>query len=161
MSIKNMHYSFKAKLNKLDSQQNRNLLVPEIDLAINEAIGIFIRLIAEPRVKNHLGFETSQRSTDDIRVLVETDKEVVLEDKLISLPVDYNYFLNSKVTISTEDCTGKEVVVKIQQHDDEFENSAFYKSSFKWGRVNGLFTTKGLQLYAKDFNIDSAKNVLY
>ncbi len=30
MSIKRMHYDIKVKLNKVDSQQYRNLLIPEI-----------------------------------------------------------------------------------------------------------------------------------
>ena len=37
MNISEMHYDFKKKLNKVDSEQNRNLLVPEIDWALNEA----------------------------------------------------------------------------------------------------------------------------
>jgi hypothetical protein len=37
------------KFNKVDSQKNRNILVPEIDLYLNEAEEIFVKLIAEPR----------------------------------------------------------------------------------------------------------------
>jgi hypothetical protein len=49
MTIKEMHYDFKRKFNKVDSQKNRNILVPEIDLYLNEAEEIFVKLIAEPR----------------------------------------------------------------------------------------------------------------
>ncbi len=57
MNIKEMHYDFKQKLNKIDSQQYRNLRVPEIDWKINEAYEVFVKSIAEPRVNNHLGFD--------------------------------------------------------------------------------------------------------
>ena len=60
MSIKRMHYDLKVKLNKVDSQQYRNLLIPEIDWALNEAQNIFIKNIAEPRKMQQMfdfGFE--------------------------------------------------------------------------------------------------------
>ena len=40
MNIREMHYDFKKKFNKIDSQKNRNLLVPEIDWSLNEAVNI-------------------------------------------------------------------------------------------------------------------------
>ena len=49
MSVKDMHYDFKTKLNKLDSNLYRNLQIPEIDRKLNEAMFIFIKSIAEPR----------------------------------------------------------------------------------------------------------------
>jgi len=55
-----MHYDLKVKLNKVDSQQYRNLLIPEIDWALNEAQNIFIKNIAEPRKMQQMfdfGFE--------------------------------------------------------------------------------------------------------
>ena len=45
MNIREMHYDVKKKINKLDSQQNRNLLIPEIDWALNEAMSLFIKMI--------------------------------------------------------------------------------------------------------------------
>ena len=58
MDVREMQYDIKFKLNKVDSQQNKNLRGPEMDWAINEAHEIFIKTIAEPRIQNHLGFET-------------------------------------------------------------------------------------------------------
>jgi hypothetical protein len=37
MTAREMHYDFKQKLNKIDSQKHRNLKVPEIDWKLNEA----------------------------------------------------------------------------------------------------------------------------
>ena len=60
MNIGKMQYEVKRKLNRLDSQQNRNFKIPVLDNIINEAIEIYIASIAQPRVQNQLGFETSQ-----------------------------------------------------------------------------------------------------
>ena len=48
MTIQEMHYDFKMKLNKIDSEQYRNLRIPEIDWKLNEALEIFIKINAEP-----------------------------------------------------------------------------------------------------------------
>jgi hypothetical protein len=55
MTTKEMHYDFKRKLIKVDSQNNRNFLVPGKLTLLNEAEEIFIKLIAEPRTKSNLG----------------------------------------------------------------------------------------------------------
>ena len=46
-----MHYDFKKKLNKIDSQQKKNLLIPEIDWTLNEAQNLYVDIIAQPRFK--------------------------------------------------------------------------------------------------------------
>ena len=49
MNAPEMHYDFKKKFNKIDSNNNRNLLVPEIDWTLNEAQDLYIKMVAEPR----------------------------------------------------------------------------------------------------------------
>lgn len=155
MSIRTMHYNFKRKLNKLDSQQNRNLEVPEIDMVLNEALQIYIKLIAQPRVKNHLGFEINQRTIDDIRPLVEPNKVIQVVNKKVSLPSNYQYFIRGRVKCSKGDCTNSNAVLYIREHDDEFDKSAFTKSSYEWETVNGLFTSEGIELYYDGFEVES------
>lgn len=145
MTIKEMHYDFKKKLNKIDSQQNRNLLIPEIDWLLNEAQRIFVKLVAEPRLKSHLGFEISQRNIDDIRTLV-TNKCLDIHNNVISLPIDYWYFIKAVIQVKKNNCVSK-ARLYIRQHDDEFENNPFYKSSFEWREVNGLFNNKGIKVF--------------
>lgn len=157
MSIKTMHYNFKRKLNKLDSQQNRNLEIPEIDMVLNEALQIFIKLIAQPRIKNHLGFELNQRTIDNIRPLVVSNLELQVSNKKVSLPSDYQYFIRGRAECSKGNCTNSNVVLYIKEHDDEFDTSAFSKSSFEWETLNGLFTTEGIELYYDDFEVDLVK----
>jgi hypothetical protein len=147
VDIKDMHYDFKTKLNKIDSQQFRNLKVPEIDWKLNEASELFVKMIANPRVKNSLGFETSQRSIDDIRTVVVDNHCFSVTNNIAALPANYWHFLRGRVSMSKGTCTNIQGVVYEKQHDDEFEESLFDRSSFEWRHVNATFNEHGLRLY--------------
>ena len=142
-----MHYDFKTKLNKIDSQQYRNLRIPEIDWKLNEAQELFVKMVAKPRLSKALGFETSQRSTDDIRTIVVDDYCSTVIDSIGTLPPDYWHFLSGKTLMDKEQCLGFPATIKIRQHDDEFEKSPFDCSSFEWREVNAVFYEMGLKLY--------------
>lgn len=147
MTVKDMHYDFKKKFNKIDSQKNRNILVPEIDWLLNEAEEIFIKLIAEPRIKNNLGFETSQRTTEDIKsIVVTTCITPNATTKIVILPTQYKYWVKGRATLSKLECTNVPAKLHIVQHDDEVEESAFNKSSFLWREVNAVFNSDGLKI---------------
>ena len=146
-----MHYDVKYKLNKVDSQQYKNLRVPEIDWVLNEAYEIYIKSIAEPRQKNNLGFETSQRSIDDIRVLVKDDVAIttLLNSNIIyaPLPEDYMFYLSSDVVINKTSCGDKLAKGLIKQHDDYLLGNHLFKSSYEWGVVNIRFYDQGIRIY--------------
>ena len=155
MTIKDMHYDFKKKLNKVDSQQYRNLLIPEIDWALNEAQELFIKMVAEPRLRSYLGFEKSQRNIDDIRTLVVNDNCLDVSNNTVSLPENYWHFVRADVKMSKGNCTGIKGKFHVRQHDDEFENSPFDKSSFEWRTVNGVFYENGVKFYTDgSFTVD-------
>lgn len=155
MTIKDMHYDFKKKLNKVDSQQYKNLLIPEIDWALNEAQELFIKMIAQPRLKSYLGFEKSQRNIDDIRTIVINENCVSVLNNTVTLPEEYWHFLKADVEMSKGKCTGVKGRFHVRQHDDEFENSPFDKSSFEWRTVNGVFYNNGVKFYTDDsFTVD-------
>lgn len=165
MTIQEMHYDFKMKLNKIDSEQYRNLKIPEIDWLLNEAQEIFIKSVAFPRVQNHLGFESSQRTIDDIRtivlenVLLSKDNTASdTKEKVFTLPIDYMFYISAKVRIVKPQCGSKYVQLRIRQHDDEFEESPFDNSSFEWGEVNATFDSKGLRVFTDGtFDIENIK----
>ena len=142
-----MLYDFKTKLNKIDSQQYRNLRIPEIDWKLNEAQELFVKMVAKPRLRNSLGFETSQRSIDDIRTIVVKDYCSPVINNIATLPDDYWHFLSGISIMDKDNCIGFPGVVKIRQHDDEFENSPFDSSSFEWREVNAVFYELGLKLF--------------
>lgn len=160
--IRAMHYDFKQKLNKIDSQQYRNLKVPEIDWKLNEAMYVFIKRIAQPRTDPSTGFEKDTRSTDDIRTLVINNKELdvtKLTDEIYAgnMPDDYLFHLKSRVEATKDECTDT-VRVAIQKHVRDFENDMFVKSSFEWREINALFVGEKLNLYSDGtFSIEKLK----
>lgn len=154
MTSKDMLYDFKRKLNKLDSQQNRNLLIPEIDWLLNEAQELFVKMIAQPRVNfSPLRFEGSQRTTDDIKNVVE--KEVIpVKNNIVELPKNYWHYVSSYCTLRKEDCEVKSKKTEIRKHKEDFENNPFESSSFEWRVINGVFNNKGIELFpATDFSV--------
>ena len=141
MKVQEMHYEVKRRINKVDSNQNRNLLIPEIDLALNEAQMLFVKMVAEPRVSYHLGVETTQRNIDELRTIIVHDSTVnVNTDHVAKLPEDYLYFLRAYATMNKTGCPDDvKARVYIQRHNDLYEESVFTKSSFEWRTINGVF----------------------
>ena len=153
MTIQEMHYDVKMKLNKVDSQQYRNLIIPQVDWILNEAQELFVKMIAEPRIASHYGFEIGQRSWMDIRSIVVEEKSIDPIANLVTLPTDFWYYVSAYCKMKKGECKRDSHKIFIRQHDDDFENSPFDKSSFEWKTVNGVFNENGLKLYAEDFDI--------
>ena len=156
MNIKEMHYDFKMKFNKIDSQQFRNLQVPEIDWLLNEAQYLFIKNIAFPRKPSYTKFEQTQRTIDDIKTLVVSKSLNKVNNKAdtYALPDNYLFYVDGFVKMTKECCTNDNKGYKgdliIRRHYTTFDNSPFDKSSFEWRVVNGLFNSDGLWLVKDD-----------
>lgn len=148
-----MHYDVKMKLNKIDSQQYRNLIIPQVDWILNEAQELFVKMIAEPRIASHYGFEIGQRTWMDIRSIVTEGKQIAPTNNVVALPLDFWYYVSAYCIMNKGGCERTSHKIFIRQHDDDFENSPFDKSSFEWKTVNGVFNSNGLKLFAEDFNI--------
>ena len=125
MDIKAMHYDFKKKLNKVDSQQYKNLRVPEIDWVLNEAEDVFIEMIIHPRkFSGYLGFEKNQRTIDDIRQLVVPVDDTVAIAPItpggnnFSLPSDYRHFVAAEVLMSKSGCDDRKGRIFQRQQDE-------------------------------------------
>ena len=168
MTIQEMHYDFKKKLNKIDSQQYKNLLIPEIDWILNEAQELFVKIVANPRKRSYLGFEINQRSIDDIRTLVRNDVFIVQNNLYFELPDDYMFFISGYGILNKEGCReDRKCRLIIRQHDDKHEESPFDKSSYDWKEINGSFVGKSIKLFidkkltAKGLSIDYIKRPDY
>ena len=159
-----MHYDFKQKINKIDSQQYRNLKVPEIDWKLNEAIELFVKIVAEPKYATRLGFETSQRVIDDISTLVTAsfvqldglpDKDTLFE--LFNLPEDYlDYIGTDKLIMKQGECSIRADKVIVRQHSNDFQSSPFDKSSFLWREVNITFVEQGIKVFnSGEFEVET------
>ena len=159
-NIKNMHYDFKQKLNKLDSNAYRGLQIPEIDRKLNEALNLYILLIAQPRIKNQLGIETSQRTIDDISILVVDDYECTLNADIANvtaeLPTDYMYYLSTEYLLCSKDeCKLQRFKTFVIQHDDNANQQIFYKPSFDWRETTIRFFDDGIKVYTNgEFTVD-------
>lgn len=164
MTIGEMHYDFKYKFNKIDSQKSRNFNVPEIDWQLNEAIEIFVKVIAQPMLAGKFGFEISQRTIDDIRTIVVDQKpeEGIIPTKyddtsfIIGLPSNYWFYANSNIYLKKDKCEKKARKVILVQHDDNSETSVFNKSNFLWSEVNIRFNKNGIRIFT-DGSFDITK----
>ena len=153
MTIKDMHYDFKKKLNKIDSQQNKNLLIPEIDWVLNEAQEIFVKIVAFPKMYQYLGFEIGQRTIDDIKTIVEPETCIDVNNNIVVLPGNYWFYLKGSVIMTKGKCSDVKGSLVIRQHNDDFELSPFDDSSFEWRTVNGVFYEKGVKFYINDSTV--------
>ena len=155
MNVKEMHYDFKQKLNQVDSQRWRALKAPEIDWKLNEAQEVFVKIVAQPRYKSQLGFESNQRTIDDIRTIVIDQKEsegiiptVYDADSYIAiLPTDYYFYADSKVFATKGNCANIRLETREVQHNDANQQSVFDKSSFEWRKANIWYNKDGIRIF--------------
>jgi hypothetical protein len=159
MNVKEMHYDFKFKYNKVDSQRNRNFRVPEIDWFLNEAEDIFKKLVAFPRYSTRLGLESSTRNTDSVSNIVKTES-INLVQLTFALPIDYSYFVNATATITRGGCTRKAKFIPAK-HDKQNEFSEFYSTSFEWGEVYGFFEEGGIKIIEEPFSVVTKLHMKY
>jgi hypothetical protein len=164
MTIGEMHYDFKQKLNAIDSQKYTGLKVPEIDWKLNEAQEVYVKIIADPEENSKIGFEVDQRSIDDIRTVVIDQQPAdyivaqVFDESsyFIPLPPDYWFLANVNVIATKGTCVGVELYNSREvQHDDKHEYSPFDKSSFEWRISNYRYNNKGIRFFTDTtFSID-------
>lgn len=155
MNVEEMHYDFKQKLNLIDSQRFEGLVVPEIDWKLNEAQELFCKMIAQPRNYSVSGFESSQRTIDDIRTIVVNQKPAdyivptVFDDSsfLAGLPSNYWFYVKGRAIAEKGKCLGKVLRLVQIQSDDEDDISPFDKSSFEWRESVIRFIDEGIRIF--------------
>lgn len=161
MQIQDMHYDFKQKLNKIDSQLYRNLKIQEIDWKLNEGMEVFIKTIAEPRYSDALGVEVNQRLIDELYSIVKERQLLTItpfgdnKSYIAALPVDYWFLLDIQAIASKGSCIGIELKTNERRHDDQPEDSPFDDSNFEWGETNFRFFNGGVRFFTDGtFSID-------
>lgn len=170
MTVAEMHTDFEFKFNRVNTETSRGLIDDEIDKLLNEGQEVFIKIVAQPKHRSIHGFEINQRTIDDVRPLVIQDlklKKVANvtdhynllkydDSSNIEKETNYWYYIDGHILIKKGNCINK-CVLKIRQHDDEFETNPFEKSSFTWKIVNAVFNSNGLKIYKP--NNTSIENV--
>lgn len=181
MTIREMHYDFKTKLNKVDSQQNRNLLVPEIDWVLNEAMAAYVRAIIQPKyreqIQDKVGFEFNQRTIDDIRgegsntliKYVACTTPVIYNTTgytayICTLPSDYMFFLEkANVFAQSSVCpnVGQQLRCFQKQAHDLHLDSNFDNSSFEWRECNIEIQNQNIIIYTDGVFVPEILTILY
>jgi hypothetical protein len=153
MTVQDMHYDFKFKLNKLDSSDYSNFQIPEIDWLLNESMWVFLKQKYGINNSKRQGFEVTQKRIDDLRNLVM--KNVSLPGSQVTLdpvsyeatlPHDYIFSIRLQADLSKESCSTVRKSVCVQtQHDDlsRVLKDPYYGPSFDWEEIPVVFGTTG------------------
>lgn len=143
MNVRAMHYDFKQKMNKADSQQNRDFRAAEIDWWLNEAQMFYLKTSVMPRTKRV--FEGNQRVIDDAATLVRRGSIVPVSASyganryiadLSQLNPAYLFFISGEAVISCKECGVRMARLFERRHGEMHEADEFYRSSYEWGQVN-------------------------
>jgi hypothetical protein len=150
MNVQEMHYDFKIKFNKLDSNDYRDFQVPEIDWLLNEAQEVFLKQRYGINNTTQKGFEGSQKRIDDLRNLVMKNEslpasQVVLDPVSYdaTLPSDYIFAIRVQAVANSTTCGDKTLICKPTQHDD-LSNCLLdpnYNPSYEWGEMPIVYGT--------------------
>lgn len=166
MTIQELHYDFKYKIDKIDSLQRENFLPAEIDWILNEAIKIIVKQRFGISNSKRLGFEGNQKRIQDLKTLqIKCPTSIqpavipsvvstgVYELKLTDLAYDFLFLTRVTAKIAKTGCGSKIARVKELQHDDLNDvllANPFYKPSFEWaelpvnfGRTDQVADSKG------------------
>lgn len=152
MTIQNIHYDFKQKINKIDSQKYRNLKIQEIDWKLNDAQYLLIKTIAEPRYNPQLGIEINQRNVDELYPIVVEKRSLSVTpfgdgaSYRAILPSDYWFLLSVDATATKGTCTTSLKCTE-RKHDDDVEKSPFDSSSFEWQETNFRYYQNGIRFF--------------
>jgi len=150
MTVQEMHYDFKIKFNKLDSNDYRDFQVPEIDWLLNEAQELFLKQRYGINNITQQGFEGSQKRIDDLRNLVMKNislpaSQVALDPVSYdgTLPTDYIFAIRVQAVVNKSSCGNKTVICKPTQHDDLSNclSDPNYNPSYEWGEIPIVYGT--------------------
>jgi len=175
MTIKEMTYDFKIKLDKVDSLSKKNFLPNEIDWILNEAIALFVKQRYGQNNSKRAGFESVQKRTDDLRTLqIKSPSAIqpgvvpvrhqgdIYEFAISDFKFPYWFLTRLSAKAKLEDCE-KVISIRQTQHDDlnVALQDEFFKPDFVWGealaveaRTDETTNSKGsIYIYTDGFEI--------
>lgn len=172
MTIKECHYDFKLKMDRIDTLSKQDFNDAEIDWLIYEASLVFLKQRTSYFNKRREGFEASQKRIDDLSSLVikyplqpdvvPISLDAVYEVKLATLAYPYYQLISGSVNATVGNCD-KRIKLRAIQHDDlqdaiedPFNTSSSEFILFNFGRDNTTPESSSLYLYA-DFIINSVR----
>tara|TARA_R110000851_G_scaffold18032_5_gene56865 strand:+ start:846 stop:1574 length:729 start_codon:yes stop_codon:yes gene_type:complete len=165
MTISEMHYDFKVKLDKVASQTKEDFNVAEIDWLLNEAQDVFIKQRYGLNNPHRTGFEVTQKRIDDLSSLhVKQPEQVgitptltsgVYEVPLSSLTHTYLFYTRGSVDVTVTNCPTTTMQLRHIQADDLSDalRDPFNQSSitdgvlFNFGKSSGNLATTSIYIY--------------
>lgn len=149
-SIKELHFLFKRKINKVDSLQNKNFFVEQIDIILNEALNTFIEGVLKYAEldQNKIEFINQLINTSTLTVKTMGDKYIDFE-----LPSDYYRHLNSYSKVLECDIELSHYPV---QFDDlnSFLNDEYYSPSLEYRETGYYLLGDKIRIYTNgNFNV--------
>lgn len=155
MTIKDMHFQIRNKLNKLDSSQYRKLPVLSIDMAINEGISTIINSAYFFYLENKSFIELLNPYIKS-ELLQNFSKEK--GSSYSTLPEDYRFYLPSQILLKKENCSYKKLnLLKSQRQDATYTYESFGVDQ-KWGIYT--YGIENNQLVIENYEMSSTDEVL-
>lgn len=155
MTIVDMHFDFKQKMNKVDSQNFINYRIPEIDRFLNEAQVLFVKNVIFPRKMQSNLVDMSQRYIDDIRTIVKTRQNIPVINNKADIPDDYMFFVKG-TAVARKNGHDNTLRLLKRKHNDRFDSNNFYNSSYEWREAVCYFQGDSIELFT-DNSFDYSK----
>jgi hypothetical protein len=128
MNIREMHFDFLLKLDKISTQYREGFNPADIDWLLNEAQRVFINRRYSINNNHKRGFEATQKRIDDLSAIhikypVQPEMSLTEHSGVYELPLselEYNYLhmTRGEVQVIEEYCDPSWAVIKLVQSDD-------------------------------------------
>lgn len=149
MNLREWHYDFNIKIDKVDSLSKRNFTPVEKDWIFNEAIGLFVKQRYGTNNSKKAGFESIQKRTDDLRTLQIKSPSAqqpgvvpvrhqgdIYEFRISDFKFPYWFLTRLSGKAQKDDCI-KTITIRQVQHDDlnVALDDEFFKPDFTWAEA--------------------------
>ena len=141
MTITQFHTEFKVRLDKLDALLLPNVLSSEIDLILNQAQDRFVKQRYGKTNTKKESYEETQKRIDDLKALTRNTilapaayaaDNIDVNARFFTLPTDYWFIVQERVSVTYEDCHGDDVTELIEVRPIEHgEFSKVIRDPFK------------------------------
>lgn len=168
MTIQELVYDYKRKLDKLDSQDYPDIPLPVIIRDLNEAQQKIVLTRYSPNNLYRQGFEGSQKRIDELSYLVVPDEQlsgaIKVADNIYSFNLentqkDYLFLLRANFLVSTATCTDI-LLDGISSKTDNLNtilSSPFEKPSLSWRETPYRIADNKLRVYSDgEFKVTKA-----
>lgn len=152
MSVLKLHWQFKQRFNKLDSDNYRDLTPMEIDERLNDAVGVF--------GETFFSDESHTQRLDWMSPLLYTETIPTVRVSNSTFSVDlstltHKYWHIKRVNAST-DCGAIDFEITGHGRISDILRDEFQKPSKKWLRIVGLLENNKLIIHTDvDWDVDS------